>query len=319
MSKFKKNRENFLKDRICNCEASLHDLLGNCLSCGRIICSKQGNGPCLTCGTVFKSSSHIALSMESMEKCPMKVVDDQGDYFNVDSRWLTDEQRQKLKVLEEEQKIEAKKPTYSIDLRKGKISSVPHESDILQKIEEIFRKPEPTKSQTTISFNRHNLRFQESTLTQVHSSRVQDDHLIFPAETCQCLSIHQPYASLLVAGIKKEEYRKWYTDHRGRLWIHASASHKPDATEIAQVEYHFSSQMEIPISMPREYPLGCIVGCVRVSDCVLCDEADEDSGYAIVCECPLQLKGPKIPIKPSGPRIFSLEGHVIRALNKLID
>jgi len=36
-----------------------------------------------------------------------------------------------------------------------------------------------------------------------------------------CLTMHQPWASLLVAGIKRVEGRGWNTSHRGPLWIHA--------------------------------------------------------------------------------------------------
>ncbi|KAJ1658435.1 hypothetical protein IWQ61_002323 [Dispira simplex] len=38
-------------DRLeCWCEATRHDLLSNCVNCGRIICQREGPGPCLTCG-----------------------------------------------------------------------------------------------------------------------------------------------------------------------------------------------------------------------------------------------------------------------------
>lgn len=38
-----------------------------------------------------------------------------------------------------------------------------------------------------------------------------------------CLTMHQPWASLLVAGVKRVEGRSWHTDHRGKLWVHAAA------------------------------------------------------------------------------------------------
>ncbi|KAJ1982949.1 Activating signal cointegrator 1 [Dimargaris xerosporica] len=41
----------------CTCEASVHDLLTNCLSCGRIICVREGPGPCLTCGALVVSKA----------------------------------------------------------------------------------------------------------------------------------------------------------------------------------------------------------------------------------------------------------------------
>lgn len=50
-----------------------------------------------------------------------------------------------------------------------------------------------------------------------------------------CLSMHQPWASLLVCGIKRVEGRNWSTAHRGRLWI-ASTAREPNELEVAQVE-----------------------------------------------------------------------------------
>ena len=48
------------------------------------------------------------------------------------------------------------------------------------------------------------------------------------------MTMHQPYASLLVLGIKRDEGRTWYSSHRGRLWIHA-ASKVPTDQEVAEV------------------------------------------------------------------------------------
>ena len=48
------------KRTICNCQATRHDLLlaaPNCLSCGKIICIREGPGPCTFCGTPLLSSS----------------------------------------------------------------------------------------------------------------------------------------------------------------------------------------------------------------------------------------------------------------------
>ncbi|KAJ1967118.1 hypothetical protein IWQ62_002052 [Dispira parvispora] len=43
-------------DRLeCWCEATRHDLLSNCVNCGRIICQREGPGPCLTCGVNITS------------------------------------------------------------------------------------------------------------------------------------------------------------------------------------------------------------------------------------------------------------------------
>lgn len=46
-----------------------------------------------------------------------------------------------------------------------------------------------------------------------------------------CLTMHQPWASLLVAGVKRVEGRSWPTEHRGILWIHAAAK-EPSEAEV---------------------------------------------------------------------------------------
>ncbi|PSN69015.1 zf-C2HC5-domain-containing protein [Corynespora cassiicola Philippines] len=50
------------KKRKCNCMATRHPLLEaapNCLNCGKIICVKEGIGPCTFCNTPLLSSSEI--------------------------------------------------------------------------------------------------------------------------------------------------------------------------------------------------------------------------------------------------------------------
>lgn len=48
--------------RRCNCVAARHPLLAaapNCLSCGKVICVKEGLGPCTFCGTPLLSSEEV--------------------------------------------------------------------------------------------------------------------------------------------------------------------------------------------------------------------------------------------------------------------
>lgn len=42
-----------------------------------------------------------------------------------------------------------------------------------------------------------------------------------------CLSVQQPFADLICAGVKTVENRTWKTDYRGTILIHASASVQP--------------------------------------------------------------------------------------------
>ncbi|KAL2753143.1 hypothetical protein ACRALDRAFT_1078104 [Sodiomyces alcalophilus JCM 7366] len=51
-----------VKARRCNCVATRHDLQSaapNCLSCGKVICLKEGLGPCTYCGTPLLSSDEV--------------------------------------------------------------------------------------------------------------------------------------------------------------------------------------------------------------------------------------------------------------------
>lgn len=42
----------YLERRVCECQASRHRLIGNCLNCGRIVCEQEGSGPCYFCGNL---------------------------------------------------------------------------------------------------------------------------------------------------------------------------------------------------------------------------------------------------------------------------
>ena len=63
--------------------------------------------------------------------------------------------------------------------------------------------------------------------------RLQDQELQEMKDDGMCLSMHQPWASLLVWGIKRIEGRGWPSDHRGRLWIAATV--QPPAPEDIEV------------------------------------------------------------------------------------
>jgi len=36
--------------KICYCQTTMHALVNNCASCGKIVCEQEGEGPCLFCG-----------------------------------------------------------------------------------------------------------------------------------------------------------------------------------------------------------------------------------------------------------------------------
>lgn len=102
----------------------------------------------------------------------------------------------------------------------------------------------------------------------------------------RALSLHQPWASLLVHGIKRIEGRHWTTDFRGRLWIQAT-NKKPDPEVIVQLEnlYRVIFEMEgLPELVFPEYPQGVLVGCVQIADCLAASDVESS------CTIPAHIK-----------------------------
>lgn len=129
-----------LKGRhLCNCQAAKHTLINNCMQCGRIVCEQEGSGPCLFCGNLVCTEDELQIIQsssqngENLKKTLLKqgrpkgwedavamrnrlldydrmsekrttVIDDESDYFRTNSVWLSDEERIKLKKIEEKMK-----------------------------------------------------------------------------------------------------------------------------------------------------------------------------------------------------------------------
>ncbi|KAF6154799.1 hypothetical protein GIB67_032411 [Kingdonia uniflora] len=72
-----------------------------------------------------------------------------------------------------------------------------------------------------------------------------------------CLTMHQPWASLLVYGIKRIEGRSWPSPLTGTLWIHA-AGKVPDAATIKAMEGFYREIYAVDgvtdIKFPEDYP-----------------------------------------------------------------
>lgn len=86
------------------------------------------------------------------------------------------------------------------------------------------------------------------------------------------ISLWQPWASAVAAGLKKFETRSWPTSYRGPLAIHAS---KQWNGELAMI--HNALRAEFPAydsTMPRmALPFGCIVATCTLANCVEIDAA----------------------------------------------
>ena len=77
------------------------------------------------------------------------------------------------------------------------------------------------------------------------------------------LTIKQPYASLIAEGLKTYEFRTWKTNYRGELLIHAGKG--VDKEAMKRMEY-----------LNLDYPQGCILAKVTLTDCVQVDEDFRD-------------------------------------------
>ncbi|XP_013857025.1 activating signal cointegrator 1 [Austrofundulus limnaeus] len=155
-----------------------------------------------------------------------------------------------------------------------------------------------------------------------HQLRLQDKELQESSDGGWCLSMHQPWASLLVKGIKRVEGRTWSTSHRGRLWI-AAAAKKPTPQEIAEVEALYRHIYRKEPKFPKDYPTGCLLGCVNVTDCLAQEQFKEQfpntceesgSPFVFICTNPQELLV-KFPMKGKH-KIWKLESHYHQGAKK---
>jgi len=79
----------------------------------------------------------------------------------------------------------------------------------------------------------------------------------------KALTIHQPYAHLIVHGIKKVENRSWVTGYRGPLVIHAGRSKE----RLSAVDDPVVRELTPDIPAAGELVLGAIVGVARLTGC----------------------------------------------------
>ena len=74
------------------------------------------------------------------------------------------------------------------------------------------------------------------------------------------LTIKQPWATLIMEGYKRFEFRSWQTKYRGDLLIHAGKG--VDREAVSRLKKY----------LPEELPKGKILGKVKLIDCIKCDE-----------------------------------------------
>lgn len=75
----------------------------------------------------------------------------------------------------------------------------------------------------------------------------------------KALTIKEPWATLIIDGYKKYEFRSWKTNYRGKILIHAGMTLEKDVAEKFK-DYNL------------KYSRGAIIGEAILVDCILIDE-----------------------------------------------
>ena len=379
----------------CECLGQKHQLINNCIECGRIVCMQEGSGPCYFCGALVCSTEEKEILSQKSKKSQKlyeklltrsiedtteetlsvadkglqeaiahknkliefdksgvrrtKVIDDECDYFASDSnRWLSKRERDALRKKEEDlrEKRHGSRRQMKVTLDfagrrvidEKEVLDYDRESDVAGSDSSVHSLDvnHTSKGVANPSYgNVASLKFVPSTnkgtssnSTTFESSmgrkseretmRIQDKEFQEMSDTGACLSMHQPWASLLVMGIKRVEGRTWYTAHRGRLWI-ASTAKQTSEHDIKVVENMYKALYgNERITFPKFYPSSCLLGCVDVMDCLAQEdysnefpEGESDSPFVFVCENPQQLTV-KFPVKGQH-KIWKLDHAIHKA------
>lgn len=89
-------------------------------------------------------------------------------------------------------------------------------------------------------------------------------------EPVSCISLLQPWATLLVHGIKRNETRSRPTSFRGRLYIHASKGYDRAGEKLWNTPEIQSNRYARVWDAPFELlPRGQIIGYVNIISCML--------------------------------------------------
>ncbi|XP_057759504.1 uncharacterized protein LOC130979931 [Arachis stenosperma] len=160
----------FQQGRPCSCQARRHRLVSNCLSCGKIVCEQEGEGPCHFCGALVlkEGSSYAGLeetlpplsNTEAAAEAYAKrlveydrnatarttVIDDQSDYYEIDGNsWLSKEEKEMLKKkqeeMEEAERAKRNKVVVTFDLVGRKVLLNEDEVSELESDNRILRPP----------------------------------------------------------------------------------------------------------------------------------------------------------------------------------
>lgn len=114
----------------------------------------------------------------------------------------------------------------------------------------------------------------------------------------RCLSLTQPWASLVSLGLKTFETRGWTTDYRGPLLIHASARFPSACIALCYEEPFYSALQEAGIKSLSELPLGAIIAATSIEGLWSTKTALEHQGL---------ISGREFSFGDYGPRRYAFQ------------
>jgi hypothetical protein len=115
----------------------------------------------------------------------------------------------------------------------------------------------------------------------------------------KALTVKQPWASLIVSGVKDLENRDWPTHYRGLIAIHSSRRlAREDLEEAGELIHSFVPGFRADLFRQCRFPTGMILGTVKLVDCVAACESPWFQGTygfvlknAVAFPCPVVCRG----------------------------
>lgn len=153
----------------CDCEAQVHDLVENCLNCGRLTCSSEGPGKCLSCGNIIltqeqreRLGKHIDVAQGTLHSRPRagpsraRIIDDQFDHFAIDNKkYLREEEKQQLRDNLEELQSQRYQRKYVLDVNLDTAEALSKPVPVIDDYECALKRLQLDHEATTVSDSSH--------------------------------------------------------------------------------------------------------------------------------------------------------------------
>lgn len=140
--------------KICYCQATIHKLISNCISCGKVVCEQEGEGPCLFCGAWVdreqmyevdeEDYAFYETALEHRDRLidfdvnaqkRLGVLDERSDWYELaNNTWLNKDQRtfanQQLEIQKKKEDEIADQNVLTLDFGKGEAQIAKDSTDL---------------------------------------------------------------------------------------------------------------------------------------------------------------------------------------------